>query len=51
MALESAIFCQMECGTIVESWALADNLGRLREVSALTDDEIRTIDAVVTPAP
>ncbi len=41
---------RIECGTIAEIWAVADDLGRLQRLGLITDEELQSVAAVATPA-
>jgi hypothetical protein len=53
IAREAVAFARVACGRIAELWALPDNLTLLRQLGAVTDDELRTVGTptVATPAP
>jgi steroid delta-isomerase-like uncharacterized protein len=41
---------RIECGKIAEIWAVADDLGRLRHLGVITDEELQSAEPVATPA-
>ena len=47
----SVIFFRIECGTVSEVWPLADRLSQLRHLGIITEEELRSVDPVATPAP
>lgn len=46
-----AVFFQMECGKIAEVWPIIDRLGHLMDLGVITEEDMRSADAVATPAP
>jgi hypothetical protein len=53
MSRESIIIWRVECGQIVESWIVQDNLTMLRQLGIITDEELATVGTptVATPVP
>jgi predicted ester cyclase len=53
MSRESIIIWRLECGRIVESSVVQDNLTMLRQLGIITDDELATAGTptVATPVP
>ena len=47
----SAVFFRIECGKVSEVWPVSDRLGHLRDLGVITEDELRSADAVATPEP
>lgn len=47
----SVVFFRIECGKVSEVWPLADRLSQLRDLGILTEEELRSVDPVGTPAP
>ena len=47
----SVVFFRIECGKVSEVWPLADRLSQLRHLGILTEEELRSVDPVATPAP
>src|ERR671912_1061203 len=47
----SAVFFRIECGKISEVWPVSDRLGHLRDLGVITEDELRSADAMATPEP
>jgi predicted ester cyclase len=47
----SAVFFRIECGKISEVWPVSDRLRQLRDLGVITEDELRSVDAVATPQP
>jgi steroid delta-isomerase-like uncharacterized protein len=43
-------FFRVECGKFAEIWAVADDLGRLRRLGVITDEELQSAEPVATPA-
>jgi predicted ester cyclase len=46
-----AIFFQIECGKIAEVRPVIDRLGHLMELGVITGEDLRSADAVASPAP
>jgi predicted ester cyclase len=46
----SAAFFRIECGKIVETWSVSDELGRLQDLGIITEEELETAEAMATPA-
>jgi len=42
---------RIECGKIVEIWAVADDLGRLQRLGVITDEELQSVAPLATPSP
>ena len=47
----SAVFFRIECGKVSEVWPVSDRLGHLRDLGVITEDELRSADAMATPEP
>jgi predicted ester cyclase len=47
----SAFFFHMECGKIAQVWPIIDRLGHLMNLGVITEEDLRSADAVATPAP
>jgi predicted ester cyclase len=47
----SAVFFRIECGKVSELWPVSDRLGHLRDLGVITEDELRSADAMATPEP
>jgi predicted ester cyclase len=47
----SAVFFRIECGKISEVWPVSDRLGQLRDLGVITEEELRSVDAMATPEP
>lgn len=47
----SMVFFRIECGQVTEVWPLADRLSQLRHLGIITEEELRSVDPVGTPAP
>jgi predicted ester cyclase len=47
----SVVFFRIECGKVSEVWPLADRLSQLRDLGIVTEEELRSVDPVATPAP
>lgn len=47
----SVVFFRIECGKVSEVWPLADRLSQLRHLGIITEEELRSVDPVATPAP
>jgi predicted ester cyclase len=45
----AAGFFRIECGKIVELWSLSDQLGLLRDVGLISDEEIQSAESMATP--
>ena len=41
---------RIECGKIVEIWAVADDLGRLQRLGVITDEELQSVAPLATPS-
>ena len=46
----SAAFFRIECGKIVETWSVADELGQLQDLGIITEEELESAEAMATPA-
>ncbi len=46
-----AVFYHMECGRIAEVRPVIDRLGHLMDLGVITEDDLRSADAVATPEP
>lgn len=42
---------RIECGRIAEIWSVSDDLGRLRQLGVITDEELQSAEPAATPAP
>ncbi|MDQ3693036.1 MAG: ester cyclase [Chloroflexota bacterium] len=47
----SVVFFRIECGQVSEVWPLADRLSQLRHLGIITEEELRSVDPVASPAP
>jgi predicted ester cyclase len=47
----SAVFFRIECGKISEVWPVSDRLRQLRDLGVIREEELRSVDAMATPAP
>ena len=46
----SMAFFRIECGKIAEIWSVADDLGKLRRLGVITDEELQSVGPVATPS-
>jgi hypothetical protein len=46
-----SVFFHMECGRIAEVRPVIDRLGHLMDLGVITEDDLRSADAVATPEP
>ena len=47
----SAVFFRIECGKVSEVWPVSDRLGQLLDLGVITEEGLRSADAMATPAP
>ena len=46
----SMAFFRIECGKIAEIWSVADDLGKLRGLGVISDEELQSVEPVATPS-
>ena len=47
----SAVFFRIECGKVSEVWPVSDRLSQLRDLGVITEEGLRSADAMATPEP
>ncbi len=47
----SAVFFRIECGKVSEVWPVSDRLGQLLDLGVITEEGLRSADAMATPEP